>query len=217
MNQNKNLLTPSSFEQSQIPNELSIQNINEINNLLEKQSLQSSDINSQDTASSPSSINSTECSFKVNYTVEKNKRLSFDPFLLERHNSGLHLNEQNPQQTNHKFNNINISLAPIEIVEKERINPLNQYNLNIDKVEHKICNDSDYFYINVKKNQNQNTSLNSNNNKKTLGLNYIPKILKKKNLMSPQEYKFDEEITACIKQGIGFSKIEQKFSHLLKE
>ena len=214
MSQNKNLLI-SSFEQLQIPKELLIQNINKTNNILNQQPLQSNNTNSQDNTSSPSSINSTECSFKVNNNpFAKNKRLSLSSCILERHDSGLHLNAKNKKQINHKFNKINISLAPLEIADKdERIIPLNEYNLSVDKVEHETCSDSEYFYISVKK--HQNTSINNNNKK--LGLNYIPKILKKKNLMTPQEYQFDEEITTCIQQGVEYSTIEQKFSHLLKE
>ena len=214
MSQNKNLLI-SSFEQLQIPKELLIQNINKTNNILNQQPLQSNNTNSQDNTSSPSSINSTECSFKVNNNpFAKNKRLSLSSCILERHDSGLHLNAKNKKQINHKFNKINISLAPLEITNKEeRIIPLNEYNLSVDKVENENSSDSEYFYISVK--NHQHTSLNNNN--KTLGLNYIPKILTKKNLMTPQEYQFDEEITTCIQKGVEYSTIEQKFSHLLKE
>lgn len=155
------------------------------------------------------SSNSPHFSYKLNST-SNNNHLSLTPIILKRHDSGIHLCKDNNEQNKHTFNKISITLAPLENISKEKTNSKHYYDLNIiDPVEHKISNNSDYFYISIK-HKNEHIT----NKKKTLGLNYIPS---KRNLMSPQENQFDKEITSCIQNGVDYITIEEKFSHLLKE
>lgn len=159
------------------------------------------------------STDSSDCSLNGNIsnnnninmnTTQEGTLLSLNIRSLKRHPSCMHLCEESKSQLTHQFSHI--SITPVSC---DNEIPLSNSILRFDSTPYDMCNDCEYFYL-------KNNKSKQNSKKQTLGLTYKSKPFPKRNLMSPQEIAFDNEIIKCIQNGNNYNSIENKFSHLLK-